>query len=334
MRAPDFWWQKPGLAGTLLYPLSLLYGAITTARMARKGGRAAVPVICVGNPTVGGAGKTPTALAVAAMLKEAGERPFFLTRGYGGRLSGPLTVDLQEHTAADVGDEPLLLARKFPTVVARDRMAGAHIAAHEGASVIVMDDGFQNPSLRKDFSILVIDGGLGLGNGWVFPAGPLRAPIDQQLEFAQCIVAVGERTATSIPSNSGVPEFPARLMPDASASTLAGKKVLAFAGIGHPQKFFATLRNAGADVAEERVFDDHHFYSAQDAGALLQAAKAKSLQLVTTEKDFVRIQGHQPLKTLADATITLPVQLKFSSENEFRELLSQALARARANLSA
>lgn len=332
MRSPAFWWREPGLYSALLSPLSFAYGAVTAARMSRTGERARVPVICVGNPTVGGAGKTPTALAIAALLKDAGERPFFLTRGYGGRLAGPLTVDLQNHTAADVGDEPLLLARSFPTVVARDRTAGAHVAAHAGASVIVMDDGFQNPSLQKDFSILVIDGGLGLGNGCVFPAGPLRAPVDQQLEFAHCVVIVGERSAMALPANTGVREFSARLEPG-PASSISGKKVLAFAGIGHPRKFFATLRSIGAEIVEERVFGDHHLFSADEANGLLAAAKARSLQLVTTEKDMVRMEGHQALKELAGATLPLPVKLKFSGEAAFRDLLMQALMRARAKIS-
>lgn len=333
MRAPDFWWREPGLASALLYPLSLVYGSIASARMTGRGVRARVPVICVGNPTVGGAGKTPTALAIAAMLKESGERPFFLTRGYGGRLAGPLTVNPQEHTAADVGDEPLLLARISPTIVARDRVAGAHIAVHAGASLIVMDDGFQNPSLHKDFSMLVIDGSLGFGNGCVFPAGPLRAPVDQQLHHAQCVVIVGKPSTARMPANTGIPEFSAQLLPDASVASLGGKRVLAFAGIGHPQKFFATLRAAGADVVEERSFDDHHFFSADDADALLASAKAKSLQLVTTEKDMARILGHQPLKALAAATIPLPVTLKFSDERAFRDSLLRALAGVRAGIS-
>jgi tetraacyldisaccharide 4'-kinase len=332
MRAPAFWWREPGFYSWLLSPLSFAYGTVAAARIARTGTRASVPVICVGNPTVGGAGKTPAALAIAAMLKDAGERPFFLTRGYGGRLAGPLTVDLQNHTAADVGDEPLLLARNFPTVVARDRVAGAHIAAHAGASVIVMVDGFQNPSLHKDFSILAVDGGLGLGNGCVFPAGPLRAPADQQLQLAHCIVVVGERSNNTLPVNTGLREFSARLEPE-TASSISGKKVLAFAGIGHPEKFFATLRALGAEVVEARAFGDHHMFSADEASALLAAAKTRSLQPVTTEKDMARMQGHQALKALAAATLPVPVKLRFSEERAFRDLLMQALTRARAKIS-
>lgn len=300
--------------------------------MERAGKRAKIPVICVGNPTVGGAGKTPTALAIASMLKKAGERPFFLTRGYGGNLKGPLTVDPQTHIATDVGDEPLLLARAFPTVIARDRIAGAELAAKSGASVIVMDDGFQNPSLKKDFSILVIDGVRGLGNGHVFPAGPLRAPVDQQLQLAQCVVIVGDRSPTTTIANTGIREFIARLEPENSASALAGKEALAFAGIGHPLKFFETLRAAGVKVIEERPFGDHHVFSADEAKALLDAAKARSLTLVTTEKDAARMQGNPALAELAAAAQVLPVTLKFSDENGFQRLLMQALAHARTSI--
>ncbi|HWL04116.1 MAG TPA: tetraacyldisaccharide 4'-kinase, partial [Xanthobacteraceae bacterium] len=188
MRPPAFWTRRPGLAAGLLSPIAALYDRIATRRMTRAGAALSVPVICIGNPTLGGAGKTPTAIAVAQLLTAAGERPVLLSRGYGGRLAGPVRVDPARHLAADVGDEPLLLARAAPVVVARDRVAGAHLALSAGASVMVMDDGFQNPSLHKDFSILVVDGGSGIGNGRVFPAGPLRASLDAQLARAQALL--------------------------------------------------------------------------------------------------------------------------------------------------
>src|SRR6266702_4634659 len=165
--------------------------------MRRPGSAAGVPLICVGNPTLGGAGKTPAALAIGRFLKAAGERPFFLSRGYGGRARGPLVVDPGRHGAREVGDEPLLLARIAPTVVARARPAGAAVARARGASVIVMDDGFQNPSLAKDFAVLVLDGRRGIGNARVFPAGPLRAPLEIQLERTQALIAVGEIAAAA-----------------------------------------------------------------------------------------------------------------------------------------
>jgi len=189
MREPAFWWQ-PGTGG-LLTPFAVLYGAVAAVRMQAHGVRAGLPVICLGNLTVGGAGKTPAALAVAHLLHAARERPFFLSRGYGGRLAGPLRVNPAIHHAADVGDEPLLLTRLAPTIVARDRVAGAKFAQFAGASVIVMDDGLQNPSLAKDLAIVLVDGRRGIGNGRIIPAGPLRAPLGWQLDRAQALVVVG-----------------------------------------------------------------------------------------------------------------------------------------------
>ena len=189
MREPSFWWGEASLASALLAPLAAIYGAVAQARLGARGRRAGAPVVCIGNLTVGGAGKTPTALAVAAILAAASERPVFLSRGYGGTLAGPVRVDPARHGGHDVGDEPLLLARAAPTIVARDRVKGAAIAA--GASVIVMDDGFHNPSLVKDFSLLVVDARRGIGNGRVIPAGPLRAPLDAQLARAHALVVVG-----------------------------------------------------------------------------------------------------------------------------------------------
>src|SRR5271170_5688472 len=189
MREPAFWWQ-PG-SGALLSPLGGIYGIVAALRMQSKGRRAGVPVICLGNFTVGGAGKTPAALAVGRLLLAAHERPFFLSRGYGGRLAGPVRVDPAVHTAAAVGDEPLLLARLAPTIVARDRLAGAEAARRAGAGVIVMDDGFQNPALTKDLAILLVDGRRGIGNGRVIPAGPLRAPLETQISEADALVVVG-----------------------------------------------------------------------------------------------------------------------------------------------
>src|SRR4051812_5054707 len=190
MKAPRFWWDKPGAMAALLAPIASLYGAVAARRLSEAGARAGTPVICVGNLTVGGAGKTPAAMAIARLLIEAGEQPYFLTRGYGGRLAGPVVVETG-HSAVQVGDEPLLLARVAPTIVAANRVAGAKLAREKGASVVVMDDGFQNPSLVKDLSILMIDGGRGIGNGRVLPAGPLRVPLEPQLDRADAILFVG-----------------------------------------------------------------------------------------------------------------------------------------------
>jgi tetraacyldisaccharide 4'-kinase len=240
MREPPFWWRAAGIEASLLAPAAAIYSAVAARRLKRDGYRAGVPVLCIGNPTVGGAGKTPTALLVASMLAAAGERPVFLSRGYGGCQHGPQLVDPERDRAADVGDEPLLLAREAPTVVARDRVAGAKTAVAAGASVIVMDDGFQNPSLAKDFSVLVVDGRRGIGNGKVFPAGPLRARLDDQLARADALILVGTVGEAAAPVVAAAaarkhPVFRARLAPDRDAiAALAGKRVLAFAGIGDP----------------------------------------------------------------------------------------------------
>ncbi len=334
MRAPGFWWKSRGPVATLLAPIGAIYGIVAAARMRRAGERAGLPVVCVGNPTLGGAGKTPTALALAQLLKALGERPFFISRGYGGRARGPLRVDLQRHDARAVGDEPLLLARAFPTVVARDRVAGAKLAEREGASVVVLDDGFQNPALEKDLALLVVDGMSGVGNGRVFPVGPLRAPLGPQLERAQGLVRVGKGAAgeavAEIAAGMGVPTLGARLMPNpAAAAKLSRKSVLAFAGIGHPEKFFATLAETGAEVIERRVFADHHFYLAADAAALLAIVRARGLLPVTTEKDRARMSGDPALAELASVTRALPVRLVFEDEAAVRALLQRALTRAR-----
>jgi tetraacyldisaccharide 4'-kinase len=271
-----------------------------------------VPVLCIGNLTLGGSGKTPAAIALARILQQAGDRPVFLTRGYGGQLAGPVLVT-STHTAAAVGDEPLLLARVAPTIVARDRVAGAAAAAAAGASIIVMDDGLQNPSLKKTMSIVVIDGPRGVGNGHVFPAGPLRAPLATQLACAQALLVVGEAGASTravLEAWRGLPLAAGRLVPDpAAVAALAGRRVLAFAGIGDPEKFYATLRAAGITIAQTRSFADHHVFTAADAAELIARADAARLTLVTTEKDHARMSGNAELGTLAARTMTLPVIL-------------------------
>jgi tetraacyldisaccharide 4'-kinase len=325
MKAPAFWWEKPGLAAALLSPLAAIYGAITGRRLAHPGAQAGIPVICVGNPTLGGAGKTPTAMALARLLLAAGEKPAFLSRGYGGILKGPVMVEAT-HRAAQVGDEPLLLAQVAPTIVARDRVAGARLARESGASVIVMDDGFQNPSLAKDFSILVIDGARGLGNGRVFPAGPLRAPLRPQLARADAVLVIGG--APALPGwtgAAGVKAFNGTLQPDpASVASLKGKKALAFAGIGDPEKFFTTLDRAGVETRLRRSFADHHRYDAEDAANLVTEADRHGLALVTTEKDLARLRGEPALAGLAARAQALPVTLRIAELDELGRAMRAA----------
>jgi tetraacyldisaccharide 4'-kinase len=314
MRALAFWSRPPGLLALLLRPLGWLYGRATALRMARPGAPAGVPVVCVGNFTAGGAGKTPTARWIAAWAAAEGLRPAVLSRGYGGALAGPVAVDPAAHGAADVGDEPLLLARDGHVVVARDRVAGAAFARRAGAGLIVLDDGLQNPSLRKDVSIAVVDGGVGFGNGFCLPAGPLRAPVADQLRHVDAVLVIGEGApgdaAAAAAEAAGRPVLRAALRPDpAAVAALAGRPLLAFAGIGRPEKFFGTLRAAGLDIRETRAFADHHPFTAAEAEELRAAAAGRGLTLVTTEKDAMRWPGE---------VSTLPVALAFTDDGAAR----------------
>ena len=294
--------------------------------MRRTGVRANVPVICIGDPTVGGAGKTPVAIVVAKALIAQGKRPYFLTRGYGGYEQGPLLLDPAKHSAAGVGDEPLLLAAAAPVVVAADRVAGAKLAAQADADVIVMDDGFQNPALEKDLSLLVIDAKGGTGNGRVFPAGPLRAPLAAQLARADAIVLIGDGEAGEQVAQQAGKVLRATIAPDANAAAaLKGRSLLAYAGIGRPEKFFATLEAIGGNVAERRAFPDHHPFSAGEASEMLAAASARNLTLATTEKDLARMQGNAALSELANASLVLPITLRFEDERALKALLRKAL---------
>jgi len=325
MREPGFWWRHAGLAAGLLAPAAACYGAIAARRMRKAGVRAGVPVLCVGNFTLGGAGKTPTAIMLAKMLQDAGERVFCLSRGYGGSLPGPKRVNAQADAAAQVGDEALLLARAAPTVVARDRVAGAQAARAAGASVVVMDDGLQNASLVKDLTIAVIDARRGIGNGRVFPAGPLRAPLAAQLARTDALLVVGDGdgAADAIIATPGLPVFHGRLQPDAAAvASLHGRNVLAFAGIGDPDKFFATAAAAGIAIAARRAFPDHHRFSAEEAAQLIMQAEHGGLALLSTEKDRARMAGEPALAALAQKAHVLPVTMVVAEAEALRKLVA------------
>jgi tetraacyldisaccharide 4'-kinase len=315
MRAPDFW-QTGGLVATLLSPFGALYGASVAlkARFA-KPFDPGLPVICVGNLTAGGSGKTPIAIAIAGALRARGRKPFFLTRGYGGTEQGPALV-ARAHSAAVMGDEALLLVRAAPTVVARDRAAGAKLAAQRDADALVMDDGHQNFALRKSLSLVVVDAQTGFGNGHMIPAGPLREPVAQGLARTDAVILVGNGS----PDLGGFagPVLRARLEADASA--LAGMSVFAFAGIGRPEKFIASLECQGAEVTGSCFFDDHHPYT-EDEIAQLKAIAGETM-LVTTEKDFVRLsvamrEGIRAVKAVA----------VFDDTAALEALLDKALAR-------
>jgi len=286
MRAPDFWDGDDLLSRALvaaLTPLGALYGA-TVRRKSKGAWRAPVPVICVGNLTAGGTGKTPVAIALAGMARAKGKTPFFLTRGYGGTLRGPVLV--AGHSAAEVGDEPLLLAAAAPTVVSRDRPAGARLAAERGADVVVMDDGHQNFALAKDLSLVVVDGERGFGNGRLLPAGPLRETVVQGLARADAVIVMGGGVPALAGFSGAV--LRARLEPYAGEDW-KGQRVVAFAGIGRPEKFFATLRSLGADIVHTVPFGDHHPYTQDDLDRLKSLAGREGARLVTTAKDLVRL---------------------------------------------
>lgn len=331
MREPGFWWRKAGLRAALLAPLAAVYGAVAARRMARAGARAGVPVLCVGNFTLGGAGKTPTAMLLAGMLAGLGERVFCLSRGYGGSHAGPKLLAAGDR-ADQVGDEPLMLARVAPTIVARDRVAGAELAREQGASVIVMDDGLQNASLVKDFTIAVLDGRRGIGNGRVFPAGPLRAPLTTQLAHSDALLVVGEHDGASdaiaAAQAHGLPVLHGRLIPDAAAvAALTGRKVLAFAGIADPDKFFATASAAGIAVAQRKAFPDHHRFTVEEVAALIMQADENGLALLTTEKDRARMIGDTITESLAAQAHVLPVTMQVQEAVELRRLVMARLRR-------
>ena len=315
-------------------PIAAVYGAVAGHRLQRKGFDAGIPVLCVGNYHVGGAGKTPTVLALVKLLRDLGETPVVLSRGYGGRLHGPVMVDLDRHTAAEVGDEPLMLAQTVPVAVARERIDGVALARSQGATVIVMDDGFQNPAIAKDASLIVIDAQRGLGNACVFPAGPLRAPLPPQIARTDALVVVGEgataqAVATAVAAR-GKPVLSARLKAaDASIASLAGKRVAAFAGIGDPGRFFRTLRANGVEVVLERAFADHHPFSQGEIETLIAQARREALTLVTTEKDLARLRGREGLPDWAREIVPFAVTLEIDGAADLRKLVSAWLFKAR-----
>jgi tetraacyldisaccharide 4'-kinase len=334
MREPDFWYRPPSWISLLLSPLGALYGLVAGLRLQRAGFAAGIPVLCVGNYHAGGAGKTPVVLALGQLLHELGETPVVLSRGYGGRLQGPVKVDPARHVAADVGDEPLMLAPRLPVVVARDRIDGVALARSQGASVILMDDGFQNPVIAKDCSLIVIDGDRGIGNGGVFPAGPLRAPLRRQLIRTDGLIVVGDgRAADAVAAAvaaQGGPVLRAHLTPDpASVARLAGRRVLAFAGIGDPARFFRTLRDNGIEVTAQRAFPDHHPFSKAEIAALLAEAERDGLTLVTTEKDLARLRRREGDPGCAGAIVPFTVKLEFEDPPRLRRFVRDRLFQAR-----
>ncbi|MDF1856056.1 tetraacyldisaccharide 4'-kinase [Pseudooceanicola sp.] len=313
MRSPDFWHRPTGALARILTPLGWAYGAATGRRIARHGPGVdpGVPVICVGNLNAGGTGKTPTVIALLQMLAERGIAAHVLTRGYGGTAAGPLRVDERRDTAARVGDEALLLSAFAPVWVARDRLAGARAAVAAGAALLILDDGFQDPALMKSLALVVVDAARGFGNGHCLPAGPLREPIASGLARADLLISVGAaRAQAGFTALWGrgitVPQVMAELCPLPTGMDWTGTPFLAFAGIGHPEKFFATLRRLGATLIHAEALADHQPLSAALMMRLERDAARHGAQLVTTEKDAVRLPPEWRQRV-----ITLPVRLAF-----------------------
>ena len=333
---PAFWWAKPGWPSACLSPLSALYGWISGRRMRGPAGfRVAVPVLCIGNFTLGGAGKTPTAIALARAARNEGIRIGFLSRGYGGTLTGPIVVETGTHTAAQVGDEPLLLAREALTVISRTRVEGARLLAEKGVDLIIMDDGFQSARVHADFALVVVDARRGIGNGRVFPAGPLRAPLETQSNAASALLLVGEGQAgEEFAKSVSLPVHRARLVPVPNPA-LAGQSVLAFAGIADPAKFHRTLGEMGAQIAMARNFADHAQLPDTEIEALLADADQAGLMLVTTAKDAVRLMGREGVASrLLQRVTVIEVEMAFQDTTVPTALLKAALAAGKRRLSA
>ena len=326
MRPPIFWDappDKPGLWARMLSPLGWLYAGLTAWRL-RQGEpvQVGVPVICVGNVNAGGTGKTPTVIALMQILSDMGKTAHVVSRGYGGSLDGPIQVDPRRHTADDVGDEPLLLAAFGTVWVSKDRAQGAKMAKNAGGEVILMDDGLQNPSLAKDLSLIVVDATRGFGNGRCIPAGPLREPVSAAMARADLVLSIGPDDSQANFTNTWqsdirLPHLTGHLMPLQTGMDWEGLRCLAFAGIGHPEKFFRTLRDLGADIVETRALEDHQPLTQTILARLEKDAQAARAQLVTTEKDAVRLPQSYRMKVL-----TLPVRLIIPDDTALKQAVS------------
>jgi len=335
--APPFWWEPADWRAFLLSPFSSIYAAIAANRIKNAPReKIAVPVLCVGNFTVGGSGKTPVAIALADKAKAKGLRPGFLSRGYGGSFDKPQLVDAGQDSARHVGDEPLLLARHAPVAVARDRAAAARLLIDKGCDFLVMDDGFQSARIHFDYGLIVIDALRGAGNGHVIPGGPLRARVTDQLPFTDALLVVGTGDGgdnmVRVAARAGKAVFHAGTRP-ARGHGLRGKRLFAFAGIGHPQKFYDTLTALGGMVEKTQAFPDHHFYGDDDLADLRQSADAAGLELVTTTKDAARLaHGSTAAAAFCRNLNVLEIGMAFEPDTVPAAIIDATVAAARQRL--
>lgn len=326
--APPFWWNKPDWRAYALSPLSALYGLVAGRLMATaRRERFDLPVLCVGNFTVGGSGKTPVAISLARQARQMGLAPGFLSRGHGGSFGRPHIVDAHHDSAKHVGDEPLLLAEYAPVAVTPSRAAGAKLLVEQGCDFLIMDDGFQSAHIHIDYALLVVDARYGVGNGHVIPGGPLRAPLLTQLRFADAVLKMGEGTAADHivrkASRAGKPVYEAVVRPR-NELAFAGRRFLAFAGIGHPDKFFDTLKRAGGIVEMTRSFGDHHVYAEDELNDLVAAARAEGLELVTTAKDAARLRHGAP-QAFLDQLEVLEIDAVFELDRAPGRIIEETL---------
>jgi len=328
--APPFWWKKADWRAAALSPFSTAYSALARRNLlnARRE-KIAAPVLCVGNLTVGGAGKTPVAIALAVEAREMGLKPGFLSRGHGGSHSAPHLVDPAHDRARHVGDEPLLLARHAPVAVTRNRAYGARLLLEKGCDFLILDDGFQSAHIHFDYALIVVDARRGIGNGHTIPGGPLRAMLVDQMPYADAVLAVGEGSGADhvvrMAARAGKPVFSARQRPLAG-SGIAGRRVLAFAGIGDPVKFFRTVEDAGGEIVLKRAFADHHFYASDELIDLATTAERRELELATTAKDAARIfDGSAATKEFLEKIHVVEIDMVFDPDTIPRQIISATL---------
>lgn len=318
MKTPTYW-DKKNLVSCALYPTGKLYGWLTSLRIKFvQPNSVDKPVICVGNLTAGGTGKTPVSISFSNLLKELNYNPFFVSRGYGGKLKD-IMVDPKHHTSQETGDEPLLLAQHAPVVINSDRYKAAQKAINNGADIIIMDDGFQNPSLKKDLSFLVFDGIYGIGNGWCIPAGPLREEFSAGIKRADAIIIIGN-DQQNIAKKTNLPCFMAKISP--IKQNYQNKNIIAFAGIGRPEKFYTSLRDLDFNLLKTHDFPDHHKYTKEELENLIEFANLQNADIFTTSKDFVKIPAG-----LRKHFKVLEIEIKWDDENSLVKFITSKLTK-------